>query len=222
MKILYEDRDILVVKKPAGIESQSSRGLEADMVSMIKNYLYRSQRQGKEPYVGVIHRLDKPVGGILVYAKTPKAAKDLSSQIQEGKMEKKYMAVVCGKPEQEQGNYIDYLLKDGKTNTSRIVPEKTQGAKRAELFYEIIKQGQKNEMDLFLISILLKTGRHHQIRVQFAGHGTPLFGDRKYGGEGRELALFACQLSFFHPKSGQKMVFHEEPEGEGFDIFNIG
>ena len=207
MKILYEDSDILVVKKPAGIESQSSRGLEADMVSMIKNYLYRSQRQGKEPYVGVIHRLDKPVGGILVYAKTPKAAKDLSSQIQEGKMEKKYMAVVCGKPEQEQGNYIDYLLKDGKTNTSRIVPEKTQGAKRAELFYEIIKQGQKNEMDLFLISILLKTGRHHQIRVQFAGHGTPLFGDRKYGGEGRELALFACQYLFFILRVDKKWYF---------------
>lgn len=219
MKIVYEDSEILVVKKPAGIESQSSRGLEADMVSMIKNYLHSSGQKEKEPYVGVIHRLDKPVGGILVYAKTPKAAKELSSQIQEGKMEKNYIAVVCGKPEEEEGRYIDYLLKDGKTNTSRIVPEKTQGAKRAELFYKIIKQCQKDGKELSLVSILLKTGRHHQIRVQFAGHGTPLFGDRKYGGDGKELALFACQLSFFHPKSGQKMVFHEEPEGEGFRFF---
>ena len=132
------------------------------------------------------------------------------------------MAVVCGKPEQRAGKLYRLFIKGWKNKYFQNCARKNTRGKTGRIIYEIIKQGQKNEMDLFLISILLKTGRHHQIRVQFAGHGTPLFGDRKYGGEGRELALFACQLSFFHPKSGQKMVFHEEPEGEGFDIFNIG
>ena len=155
LDVLYEDKDVLVVVKPAGIESQTSRRLEPDMVSEIKNYLHRKAQEAKklstglspkastvtvEPYVGVIHRLDKPVRGVMVYAKNQKAAAHLSRQVQDGKLEKIYQAVVCGKPVDNVGKYVDYLLKDGKTNTSRIVDKSAAGAKRAELEYQILEE----------------------------------------------------------------------------------
>ena len=187
LDILYEDKDILVVVKPAGVESQTSRRLEPDMVSEIKNYLHRKAQETKklstglspkastapvDPYVGVIHRLDKPVRGVMVYAKNLKAAAHLSRQVQEGKLEKIYQALVCGKPVDNVGKYVDYLLKDGKTNTSRIVDKSVAGAKRAELEYQILeKKEQEDGTVRSLVEIHLHTGRHHQIRVQFAAHG---------------------------------------------------
>ena len=196
LDILYEDKDILVVVKPAGVESQTSRRLEPDMVSEIKNYLHRKVQETKklstglspkastapvDPYVGVIHRLDKPVRGVMVYAKNLKAAAHLSRQVQEGKLEKIYQALVCGKPVDNVGKYVDYLLKDGKTNTSRIVDKSVAGAKRAELEYQILeKKEQEDGTVRSLVEIHLHTGRHHQIRVQFAAHGTPLMGDTKW------------------------------------------
>ena len=160
LDILYEDKDILVVVKPAGVESQTSRRLEPDMVSEIKNYLHRKAQETKklstglspkastapvDPYVGVIHRLDKPVRGVMVYAKNLKAAAHLSRQVQEGKLEKIYQALVCGKPVDNVGKYVDYLLKDGKTNTSRIVDKSVAGAKRAELEYQILEKKEQEE-----------------------------------------------------------------------------
>ena len=160
LDILYEDKDILVVVKPAGVESQTSRRLEPDMVSEIKNYLHRKVQETKklstglspkastapvDPYVGVIHRLDKPVRGVMVYAKNLKAAAHLSRQVQEGKLEKIYQALVCGKPVDNVGKYVDYLLKDGKTNTSRIVDKSVAGAKRAELEYQILEKKEQEE-----------------------------------------------------------------------------
>ena len=123
LKVLYEDDEILVVIKPAGVESQAAKRFAPDMVSEVKKHLVinKSCTPGKEPYVGVIHRLDKPVRGVMVYAKNQKAAAHLSRQVQDGKLEKIYQAVVCGKPVDNVGKYVDYLLKDGKTNTSRIV-----------------------------------------------------------------------------------------------------
>ena len=201
LDILYEDKDILVVVKPAGVESQTSRRLEPDMVSEIKNYLHRKVQETKklstglspkastapvDPYVGVIHRLDKPVRGVMVYAKNLKAATHLSRQVQEGKLEKIYQALVCGKPVDNVGNFVDYLLKDEKTNVSKIVDKGITGAKKAELSYEVLKtiDGEiagMPETELSLVRISLRTGRHHQIRVQMAHHGTPLYGDMKYG-----------------------------------------
>lgn len=197
LKILYEDKDILVVVKPAGIESQTSRRLEPDMVSEIKNYLHNSRTEKDklstkmstktstthvDTYVGVIHRLDKPVRGVMVYAKNQKSAAELSRQVQEGKMKKIYQAVLCGKPVDNVGKYVDYLLKDGKTNTSRIVDKSCSGAKIAELDYKILEVKTDEEgNERTLVEIHLHTGRHHQIRVQFAAHGTPLVGDTKYG-----------------------------------------
>lgn len=242
IKILYEDDAVLVAVKPAGLESQASRKLEPDMVSEIKNYLLRSRRrkerqegrglsttmstnsstQAQEPYVGVIHRLDKPVSGVMVYAKTKEAAAFLSKEVQAHRVTKIYHAVICGKPVDNVGKYVDYLLKDGKTNTSRIVDKSAAGAKRAELEYQILEEKEQGDGAVrSLVEIHLHTGRHHQIRVQFAAHGTPLVGDTKYGapaaasvGRARRepLALCAVRLSFLHPVTGERMEFSTEPQ----------
>ena len=230
LNILYEDEAVLVVWKPVGMESQSGRGFDADMVSEIKRYLstkkavdnHNLSTKPVEPYVGVIHRLDKPVSGVMVYAKTKNAAASLSKQVAEGKMHKKYLAVLCGKPVDNVEKYVDYLLKDGKTNTSRIVDKSVAGAKRAELEYQILeKKEQEDGTVCSLVEIHLHTGRHHQIRVQFAAHGTPLVGDTKYGapaaasvGRARRepLALCAVRLSFLHPVTGERMEFSTEPQ----------
>ena len=251
-EILYEDNDILVVVKPAGIESQTSRRLEPDMVSEIKNYLHSYKtKENKlstkmsttvstgyvDPYVGVIHRLDKPVRGVMVYAKNPKAAAHLSRQVQEGKVKKIYQAVLCGKPVDNVGKYVDYLLKDGKTNTSCTVDKLTSGAKRAELEYKIMDvKTDRDGNEKTLVEIYLHTGRHHQIRVQFAAQKTPLAGDTKYGynvtpssgisspgvRKSREqLALCAVKLSFLHPVSGKLLVFSTKATGGEFDMFAV-
>lgn len=251
VKILYEDSEILVVIKPAGMESQTARRLEPDMVSELKNYLRfstkistkPSTKVGKdrgEPYVGVIHRLDKPVSGVMVYAKTKRAAQSLSRQVQDGRMEKEYRAVVCGKPVDIVGNYVDYLLKDGKQNVSSVVEKTVENSRRAELSYRVLelreagqempgsRDGEKGEAGslLALVEIHLKTGRHHQIRVQFAAHGTPLWGDAKYNpawadrrGARAGLALCAARLSFDHPVSGKRLSFSMQPSGGAFDYF---
>ena len=145
VKIFYEDSDILVVEKPPGLDSQTGRGFAPDMVSEIKNYLKlstgmstKTAGKGGEPYVGVIHRLDKPVGGIMVYAKNPKSAASLSRQVQDGRLRKRYQAVVCGKPVDIVDNYVDYLLSDGKTNRSVVVDKETPGSKCARLNYRAL------------------------------------------------------------------------------------
>lgn len=192
--VLYEDSDVIVVEKPAGVESQSARGFEPDMVSRIRTHIHKlspnpsPKSTNHPPYVGVIHRLDKPVRGVMVYAKNQKSAANLSAQIQERRMRKIYAAVVCGKPVDNQGVYVDYLLKNQGNSGSEIVDNSVDGAKRAELVYrvlETVKAGrwmaENPEMELSLLDIELMTGRYHQIRVQMAGHGTPLFGDNRYG-----------------------------------------
>lgn len=191
LDILFEDKDLIVVKKPVGMESQSSKGLAADMVSEIKRHIHNLSPTVGEPYVGVIHRLDKPVSGIMVYAKTKNAAAALSKQVADGEMKKKYLAVVCGKPVDKVDNFVDYLLKDGKTNTSRIVDKWTNGGKLAELRFQVLEsQIIEPYGELLLLEVGLLTGRHHQIRVQMAGHGMPLWGDNKYNpafAGGREM-----------------------------------
>lgn len=250
LKILYEDPEIIVVWKPVGMESQSSRGFTVDMVSEIKRHIHNSSPRGGEPYLAVIHRLDKPVSGILVYAKTKRAAAKLSKQVSDGSMRKKYLAVVCGKPVDNSDMLVDYLLKDEKINLSRIVEKGTTDAKRAELSY-VVRSSREVESygTLTLMEIQLLTGRHHQIRVQLAGHGMPLWGDNKYNqvfshstvsghtiapahstGLGNStvpshsevpvyVALAAWELSFVHPVTGKTMTFQEQPTGEVFRIF---
>ena len=188
LKVLYEDNEILVAVKPAGVESQAAKRFAPDMVSEVKKHLVinKSCTPGKEPYVGVIHRLDKPVSGVMVYAKTKRAAAALSEQIQSHEMKKIYMAVVHGRPVNMVDNYVDYLVKTPDGNYSQVVDKGITGAKKAELSYEVLKtiDGEAAGMqgtELSLVRVALKTGRHHQIRVQMAHHGTPLYGDLKYG-----------------------------------------
>lgn len=237
LTILYEDEDLIIVEKPIGMDSQVSAGFAPDMVSEIKKYRNRLCPTGREPYVGVIHRLDKPVGGVMVYAKTPKAAAALSKQVQNGDMKKKYYAVICGKLVDNVGNYVDWMLKDGKTNRSILVDQGTAGAKRAELSYRVLdiletdptyREGEAGwSGPLSLLEIMLVTGRHHQIRVQFAGHGTPLWGDNRYhtlfqagaGGNMHNIALFAAELTLTHPFTGQVLTCCAKPKGEIFRKF---
>lgn len=226
LNILYEDEAILVVEKPPGIESQSTRSFEPDMVSEVKKHINTLSTNKGEPYVGVIHRLDKPVGGVMVYAKTREAAASLSQQVSSHQMEKRYRAVVCGKPVENSGVCVDYLWKDAKNNCSKIVDKGIKGAKPAELSYRLVDSLREGEEVLSLLEIQLKTGRHHQIRVQLAGRGLPLWGDRKYNprfqkqaGRGN-VALYACSLTFFHPVTKKRLTYTVSPKGEGFNKFS--
>lgn len=229
--IMYEDDQIIVCRKPSGIATQTARLGQPDMVSIIKNYL-------KTSYIGVIHRLDQPVEGILVFAKTKESAAKLSSQ----SMEKLYYAVVftdAGVVKMNEKDHfnkeftlVDYLVKNGGNNTSAVAEKNNKDAKRAELKYRILKAAEEDiglQNMRMLTEILLKTGRHHQIRVQMAHAGMPLLGDVKYGSEAsiqkslesevKDVALCAYSLSFSHPKTGKNMSFSIVPNGEAFCPF---
>lgn len=214
LNIIFEDEDILVVKKDAGIPVQAGKMRMMDLQGLIKNELYRRNRKGGEPYLGLIHRLDQPVEGVMVFAKTPFAAGNLSEQVTDGRMKKHYLALLCGKPTEDSGKLVDYLLKDGRTNTSSVVTEYTKDAKRAELNYQVLKRNDETT----LAEVELITGRHHQIRVQMANAGWPLYGDTKYNPQFQETAeyvqtaLCAYKLSFVHPKSKKVMEFCIEPD----------
>ena len=226
--LLYEDKDILVVEKPAGIPVETSRIGSKDMVSLLRNHLTETVKNPQDgiPYLGMIHRLDQPVQGVMVFAKNQKAAASLSKEIAQNEMKKTYLAVVEGKAKEAE-TLTDFLLKDGRTNTSRKVPKGTKGAKEARLSYEclkILETPDPGQPVLSLVRIHLFTGRHHQIRVQFSGHGTPLYGDDKYGektapGQPDLLALCAFRLSFPHPVTGKRMEFEMEPSGGAFEWF---
>ena len=221
LNIFYEDQELIVVKKPVGMESQETPSFSPDLVSEIKKHIHPLSTKKEEPYVGVIHRLDKPVGGTMVYAKTKEAGSLLSRQVKENQMQKMYMAVVCGKPVDNVDNFVDYLLKDTGKNMSRIVEKGISGAKRAELRYQVVDTFKEEEL-LTLVKIWLITGRHHQIRVQFAGRGLPLWGDHRYNSKfagQKSIALSACELSFLHPKTKKPLTFQMEPEGEIFQRF---
>lgn len=241
LNVLYEDKDMIVVVKPAGLESQSGKSFAPDMVSEIRKHLAAypqdihkltgnkstAGRNPQPPYVGVIHRLDRPVSGIMVYAKNQKAAGALSTSLKQGKIEKRYQAVVCGKPVDNCGVYVDYLRQDKKNNCSQIVDKSDPEGKKAELEYKVldcIQDAEKEGETLSLVEIRLITGRHHQIRVQFSGHGTPLYGDGRYGTVEKEsrrpLALCACKLKFNHPITGKEMKFQIKPDTRVFRLFH--
>ena len=225
LKVLYEDQEIIVVVKPAGVESQAAKKFAPDMLSEIKKHMVINKlcTPGKEPYVAVIHRLDKPVSGVMVYAKTKKAAATLSEQVQNRKMDKFYEAVVCGKPVNNVDNFVDYLKKSVDGNYSQIVDKGENESKRAELSYELLKTVETENGELSHVRIHLLTGRHHQIRVQFSGHDLPLYGDGRYNpmfvGKREPLALCAVSLAFDHPTTGKRMEFSMKPSGGAFRLF---
>lgn len=210
--ILYEDESIFVIHKQAKMAVQSARSGQMDLEHLLLNELALRSQNKKTPYLAVIHRLDQPVEGIVVFAKTPKAAKSLSQQIQSGKMEKLYLALTEAKEVPQKGRLENFLKKDAKTNLSKVVPEHTPDAKKAILEFE--KIGRTSE-GFSLMKIHLYTGRHHQIRVQMANAKMPLLGDTKYNPNAKKegkIALCAFSLTFFHPESGKKMKFEICPE----------
>ena len=260
LNILYEDADLIVCHKPAGVPVQSAKVGQKDMVSILNNYL-------AAPLIRVVHRLDQPVEGVLVFAKTKRAAAELSRQVADGSMKKIYQAVCCAVsagpdgegqtaalPENgsanKNGDYepgrehrlVDYLVRDGRTNTSSVAEKNSRDAKRAELVFRVIGK-RKIAPDCagkicLLAEIGLKTGRHHQIRVQMAHAGLPLYGDRKYNESWQDflaeadrihlsgqdagkipLALCAVSLAFCHPVSKESLTFEITPQSDIFSAF---
>ena len=206
MEILYEDNHLLVVVKPQNVPSQADKTGDKDMLSICKEYVKQKYQKPGEAFVGLVHRLDRPTGGIMVFAKTSKCASRLAEQMQNGEWEKKYLAVVVGKPKYKQDYLANYLKKDEKENIVKVVPPLETGAKKAEMTYKVIDETDK----LSLVECHLLTGRSHQIRVQMATIGNPVFGDVKYGGDivkGWNLALWSYKLTFEHPITHQTLNF---------------
>lgn len=239
--ILFEDKHIIVCHKEAGIAVQSARLGQKDMESILNTYL---MEKGENVRVEAVHRLDQPVEGIIVFAKTKKAASELGKQLHQNTMHKVYRAVCCIRKQDWKNGmeherisgeaepvYIlqDYLVKNGKTNTSSVTGAQTKGAKKAELSFRVIEES--DDKRYMLVEIFLKTGRHHQIRVQMSHAGLPLYGDQKYHEEWKEylkeedqerrtaaLGLCAASLEFMHPANGKKMHFKVEPKAEVFKM----
>lgn len=222
-EIIYEDDDILVCHKPAGVATQTKRLGQKDMESILKNYIAVNNRKVgrmQPPYIGIVHRLDQPVEGVMVYAKTPQAAAKLSAQVKKHFVGKHYYALVQlpeGKQSMEEigldqkGTLENEIAFDAKRNVSAVMPQKTKETKHACLDYEVVAQkGQK-----LLLDITLHTGRHHQIRVQLAHAGIPIVGDTKYGKyPANQLGLCSYRISFAHPGSRTEMDYTIMPENE--------
>lgn len=212
-RIIFEDNHLLVVEKPVNILSQGDETGDPDMLTLLKEDIKIRYNKPGEVYLGLVHRLDRPVGGVMVFAKTSKAASRLSDQIRQHTFRKSYIAVVHGKLDNKTGTLKHYLLKDSRTNTVKAVPSTSEGAKEAILDYTVI--GEKE--DLSLVSIALHTGRSHQIRVQFSTIGHPLYGDQKYGQAvnkpGQQIALWSAKIVLTHPTLKEEMAFECPPPG---------
>lgn len=244
-KILYEDSDMFVIYKPVGIATQTAKVGQPDVVSELTNYLAKSRpdksKGGAAPFIGVVHRLDQPVEGILVFGKHKKATAELNRQLTEGTLKKHYLAAVCGKPDAEKATLVDYMIKE-KDGSASIVRETYTDAKKAVLDYELlgtncmqigsrqdVEDLWNHELEVSLLKVCLKTGRFHQIRAQLSHMKCPILGDARYGSKISELisqslairstALCAYHLEFMHPGNGKKMEYTVSPENKAFTIF---
>lgn len=223
LNIIFEDNHILVAVKPSGVPTQEDSSGDKDMVNLLKDYLIDTYNKPGNAYLGLVHRLDRPTGGVMVFAKTSKAAARLSESIKNGELEKKYFAVVSGTPRKKSERLDNYLFKYEKLNVVKVVPMTTEGAKRAVLDYKLLEEKD----NISLVSVNLLTGRSHQIRVQMEFIGNPLIGDGKYNKEpdykAANLALWASELRFPHPVTKEIMVFRVYPDIEEYpwNMFDI-
>ena len=215
VNVIYEDNHIIVVEKPVNIPSQGDKTGDIDMLTIIKEYLKKKYNKPGNVYLGLVHRLDRPVGGVMVFAKTSKAAARLSEEVREKIFKKTYLVIVNGRFSKTKGILEDYLLKNEKKNMSKVVKEGTKNSKLAKLDYEVLKYNE--ETNLSVLKINLHTGRHHQIRVQLSSRDHSIYGDQKYGGRGhgKQIALWAYKLQIVHPVSKQTMEFVSIPKQEG-------
>ena len=217
LDVVYEDNHIIVVVKPKKIPSQEDKTKDKDMLTIIKEYIKEKYNKPGNVYLGLVHRLDRMTEGLMVFAKTSKAASRLSESIRIGDLKKEYLAIVYGKLDIGETKILEnYLYKDERNNISKVVDKNKKGAKEAKLEYTVIGHTVYKGEDCSYIRIKLYTGRHHQIRVQMSNIGYPLVGDVKYGKQRKEdLALRAYRLSFIHPTKDEIMEFKSVPKQEG-------
>lgn len=223
LNVVYEDNHIIVVIKPQNIPTQEDDSKDKDLLTMVKEYIKIKENKPGNVYVGLVHRLDRPTGGLMVFAKTSKAASRLTQEMHTGDFKKRYLTVVVGKPRDKRAKLVNYLMKNARTNTVQVVPELTTNAKRAELEYQVLDEKEK----VSLVEVQLLTGRSHQIRVQMKHIGCPVYGDVKYGGDslakGHNLALWAYELKLIHPTTKENMTFKCYPPEDivPWNVFNL-
>ncbi|MDE6398835.1 MAG: RNA pseudouridine synthase [Clostridiales bacterium] len=209
--ILYEDNQIIVAVKPQNVPTQADSSGDERFLDIVKNYVKVKYNKPGNAFIGLVHRLDRPTGGVMVFARNSKSAERLCTQIAQGDLTKKYLAVTVGTPRDSRARLSNWLQKDEKENMVRVLPARSEGAKFAELDYKVLESNEK----VALLDVNLYTGRSHQIRAQLSNVGCPVFGDAKYGGttlaKGHNLALWAYQLTFTHPTQKNTMVFKVFP-----------
>lgn len=213
MKIIYEDNHLLVVEKPVNVPMQEDSSKDEDLLSMAKAYIKEKYSKPGDVYLGLLHRLDRPVGGVCVFARTSKAAARISQQISGRTFKKQYLAIVLDNGLPSKGTFHDFLLKDRRSNMVRIDPK----GKEALLDYEVLKRKD----NLALVSVFLHTGRSHQIRVQFSSRKHPLWGDQRYNPDaikGQQIALWSSRIEFDHPTNGEHLIFESKPKGFPFSL----
>ena len=220
--VLYEDNHVLVVLKPQNVPCCEDESKDKDLLTVVKEYIKIKENKPGNVYAGLVHRLDRVTGGVMVYAKSSKAASRLSEQMRNGDFEKKYMTVLTAVPSEERAVLRHYVKKNPINNMVYVCPPTVEGAKFCELEYQVLQKAN----GLALTKVILHTGRTHQIRVQSAAIGCPVFGDMRYGGEKARkgfLALWATSLAFTHPVSKERLVFKIEPPKENtpWNLFDV-
>lgn len=217
LNIIYNDKSIAIIEKPAGVPSQPDKTGSEDLLSAVEKEFV---------YAGLVHRLDRPVGGLMVFALNKRAESFLAKQMNGGDFGKNYAAVCCGVPEKESGTMTDWLVKNQRLNMSTVSNKGNKNAKEAILEYRLIKTIDDDKFGtLSLLDIKLHTGRHHQIRVQMSHAGIPLWGDTKYNPDFKRgyfnisPALYSKRLEFIHPDTSKRVVFEKNPEFEPFSLF---
>ena len=222
INVIYEDNHILVVEKPVNVLSQADDTSDKDMVTLLKDYVKIKYNKPGNVYIGLVHRLDRPVGGVMVFAKTSKAASRLSDQVRTKTFKKTYRAVIHKTMNKKEDTLKDYLYKNKKTNMVSVVKKDHKESKDAQLSYKTLASSNGYSM----VEIDLKTGRPHQIRVQFASRNHPLYGDQRYGKDvnkvGQQIALWSYSLEIIHPTTKEPMKFTQNPPNEyPWDMFDI-
>lgn len=217
MKILFEDNHLLGIEKPVNVPTQEDASGDPDLLNMLKADIKERYQKPGNVYLGLVHRLDRPVGGAMIFAKTSKAASRLSEAVRSRNFDKTYVAVVRGTPPQAKGRLIHHLLKDERTNTVSVVPKGTPGSKEAILDYSVLGASSLDN-ELTLVRVELLTGRSHQIRVQMNAIGCPLYGDQKYGATqnkpGQQIALWSLYVGFPHPVTTEHVKLISLPPRE--------
>lgn len=216
LEVLYEDNHLLSIVKPPNMPVQEDSSKDLDLLNAGKKFLVEKYNKPGDAFLGLVHRLDRPVGGAMIFAKTSKAASRLSNEIRLNKFDREYLAIVRGLPQVQAGRLTDHLLKDNKRNQSSVVKADTKNSKKAILDYKVLQMNTQDNMSL--VSVQLQTGRSHQIRVQLAHMGYPIYGDQKYGSHvntpGEQIALWASDLAIKHPTLDEIVKVSSTPPAE--------